>query len=257
MWRGPVIQQKKEAAANARGKIYAIHSKLITLAAQSGAEVDLNPSLANAIATAKKASVPNDIIDRAIKRGSWLDKSESEIETVLYEGYAPGGVGVIVRALTDNRNRTAPNIRHIFWAYGGNLGETGSVSNYTFSYDGVIRVDLTGKSADGFEEAILETEASDYTLEETEAIVIVEKNYLHPVTQFLEKKGFPIISSGLEYRPKNYTEVTDFDKALKIYKMLAEFEEDEDVEKVWNNADIQDTLWKEVEDFIESKTFRT
>ncbi len=110
---------------------------------------------------------------------------------------------------------------------------------------------------DEFEEAILETNASDYTLEETEAVVIVEKNYLHPVTQFLEKKGFPIISSGLEYRPKNYTEVTDFDKALKIYKMLAEFEEDEDVEKVWNNADIHDTLWKEVEDFIESKTFRT
>ena len=257
MGRGPVIQQKKEAAANARGKIYGIHSKLIALAAQGGTDEALNPALANAIVGAKKASVPTDIIERAIRRGSGQEKDASAVEAVIYEWYGPGGVGVIVRALTDNRNRTAPNMRHIFSAYGGSLGETWSVSNFLFSYNGVIEVDVAQSERERFEETILETEAEDYTIAWESATVLTDRGGLHATCEKLARAGFSPRSANLEYRATSYVEVTDFDKALKIYKMLEALVEDEDVEKVWNNADVSDTLWHEVETFIESKKFRT
>lgn len=257
MGRGPVIQQKKEAAANERGKVYGIHSKLIALAAQGGTDEALNPALANAIASAKKASVPTDIIERAIRRGSGQDKDASAVEAILYEGYGPGGVGLIVRALTDNRNRTAPNMRHIFSAFGGSLGETGSVSNFLFSYHGVIEVDISALGVIWFEGMILETDAEDYTIEWEYATVLTDRSALHTTSERLSHEGCIIRSASLEYKANTYVKVTDFDKALKIYKMLEAFEEDEDVEKVWNNADVSDALWQEVETFIESKKFRT
>lgn len=123
MGRGPVMAQKKEKNAQAKGKIFTLHAKLIALAAQRGGDPSLNPALFEAIAKAKKDNVPNDNIDRAVKKGSGAS-GEGSVESIIYEGYAPGGVAIVVKCLTDNRNRTAANMRHIFSHAGGSLAET-------------------------------------------------------------------------------------------------------------------------------------
>jgi transcriptional/translational regulatory protein YebC/TACO1 len=118
------------------------------------------------------------VIDRAIKRGAGIDKDASKVEEVFYEGYAPGGVAIIVKALTDNRNRTAPSMRHIFSAFGGSLGETGSVSNFAFDYGGEIHIEKPA-DMDAFEMMILDTNAEDYKTEGNEIIIITAReNYM-------------------------------------------------------------------------------
>lgn len=258
MWRGPTVAGQKEASAKAKAKIFTIHSKLIALAAERGSDPAINTTLADAITDAKRSGVTADVIDRAIKRGTWLDKDSLKVEEIFYEGYAPGGVAIIVRTLTDNRNRTAPNMRHIFGAFGGNLGETGSVSNFLFDYCGKIRI-TTPSDIDSFEMMLLDMDIEDYVIgiDAVETEIITSKVFFHSIKTSLQNAGYPILHSWLGYYAKNYIEVTDFEVALKIYKMLEAFHEDEDVEWIWNNADISDTLWKEVEAFIESKKFRT
>ena len=257
MGRWPVVAGKKEASAQARAKVFTIHAKLISLAAAGGVDPGLNSTLADAIANARKESVPNDIIDRAIKRWGGLDKDSKQVEEIYYEWYAPGWVGVIIRALTDNKNRTAPNIRHIFSAYGWSMGETGSVSNFLFDYRGIILLNIADKSVDTLEEHIMETSAIDYSILDSQVEIITDKSHFLETKKTLEWFGYEIISAGLGYKAKNYIEVSDFDKALKIYKMLEDFGNDEDVEWVWNNADINNTLWQEVAEHIESHRFRT
>ncbi len=136
------------------------------------------------------------------------------------------------------------------------MGETGSVSNFAFDYRGLITLEMP-TDMDAFEMAILGTDAQDYTEEDGNMLVKTDKHSYLSVKSALEKAGYKILASTLGYSAKNYTEVTDFDNALKIYKMLEEFSDDEDVENVWNTADISDTLWAEVEAFVESKKFRT
>lgn len=256
MWRWPTVAGQKEASAKAKSKIYNIHSKLITLAAEKWSDPSINGALGDAIHSAKRDGVTSDVIERAIKRWAGLDKDTTKVEEIFYEGYAPGGVAVIVRALTDNRNRTAPSIRHIFSAFGGSLGETGSVSNFAFDYGGEIHVQKP-EDIETFEMMILDTNAENYTVEWDEIIITTAREDYMSVRWALEKSGYTIASATLGYRAKNYTEVTDRDNALKIYKMLEEFASDEDVETVWNTADISDALWQEVEQFILSKKFRT
>ncbi|MDP5039087.1 MAG: YebC/PmpR family DNA-binding transcriptional regulator, partial [Candidatus Gracilibacteria bacterium] len=125
MGRGPVVQGKKAASNAVKQKVFSLHSKLIALAAQKGGDPDLNPALYDAIEKARKDNVPNDNIERSIKKGTGEDKDSSQISEIVYEGYGVGGVAVIVKVLTDNKNRTASNIRHIFSKYGGNMGESG------------------------------------------------------------------------------------------------------------------------------------
>lgn len=196
------------------------------------------------------------MIDRAIARGAGLDKDAKKVEEIFYEGYAPGGIAVIVRALTDNRNRTAPNIRHIFSAFGGNLGETGSVSSFMFDFVGRIIIEKPD-NLEVFEEKIFETSAEDYEIGDENITIWMATTDLIDTKKFLENEKYIIMESGFFYRAKNYTAVTDFDTALKLYKMFDEFDEDEDVEVVFNNADIDDALWAEVEKFVSEKKFRT
>ena len=232
MGRWPVVAAKKDKNAKAKAKINTIHSKLIALAAEKWADPNLNTSLADAIHTAKK------------------------VEEIFYEGYGPGGIAVIVRALSDNRNRTAPNIRHIFSAFGGNLGETGSVSNFMFDYVGKIVISRP-ENIDDFEEKIFETPAEDYEIENENITIWTATTDLLETKKLLETFGYEILESSFFYRAKNYTSVTDFEIALKLYKLFDEFDEDEDVEVVWNNADIDDALWAEVEKFVSERKFRT
>ena len=256
MWRWPTVAATKEKWDRAKAKIYNIHSKLITIAAEKWADPSINGSLHDAIYSAKRDGVTSDVIERAVKRWAGLDKDATKVEEIYYEWYAPGGVAIIVRALTDNRNRTAPNIRHIFSGYGGSLGETGSVSNFAFDYRGVLVIsEFIG--AEDLEMAIMETLAEDYLIEENEARIFTDRTRLSEVQKSLEVAWYTIEKASLEYIPKTYVEVTDMDNALKIYKMLEEFAADEDVETVWNTAYISDILWKEVTEFAESRKFRT
>lgn len=256
MWRWPTVAGQKEASAKAKSKIYNIHSKLITLAAEKWSDPSINAALADAIHSAKRDGVTSDVIERAVKRWAGIDKDSSKVEEIFYEGYAPGGVAIIVRALTDNRNRTAPSMRHIFSAFGGSLGESGSVSNFAFEYGGEIRI-AKPDDMDAFEMMILDTSAEDYKIEWEEIIITTARENYASVKSAIEKTLYTINSASLGYRAKNYTEVTEMDNALKIYKMLEEFAADEDVETVWNTADISDELWKQVTEFVASKKFRT
>ncbi len=256
MWRWPVVAATKEKNAKAKAKINSLHAKLIAIAAGKWADPELNTALADAIHLARKEWVTTDLIDRAIKRGAGLDKDAAQVEEITYEWYAPGGVAVIVRALSDNRNRTAPNIRHIFSAFGGNLWESGTVSNFAFNYRGVIVIENI-EDTESLELAIMETNAEDYSFEWTTAQIITDRTELIDTRKQLEDAGYSITKAGFEYLPTNYVEVSDEDNVLKIYKMLEEFNENEDVEMVWNNADISDELWKEVSEKVEKSKFRT
>ncbi|MDD2565917.1 MAG: YebC/PmpR family DNA-binding transcriptional regulator [Candidatus Gracilibacteria bacterium] len=258
MGRGPVIERKRNISNALKGKAFTIHAKLITLAAQKGGDPDKNPTLFDVIEKARKANVPTDNIARAIRKGTGEDKSGLQIMELYYEGFAVGGVGIIAKSLTDNKNRTSSAIRHIFSKYGGNLGETGSVSSFGFKFMGVIYLELKGKKLEELEEIIIESGAEDYLLEDEEILkILTQKQDLAQVANYLKNKNLSIESFGLEYVPNNFIEITDFDKALKIIKLIEDLEEDEDIEKVWYNYSIPDELQDQVIDALEKAKFRT
>lgn len=255
MGRGPVIERQKQATAKERGKVFAIHGKLIAIAAAKGADPTQNVALADAIYKAKKENVPNDNIDRAIKRWAGLEKWVAAIEEVVYEGYGAGGVAVIIKALTDNRNRTAPSMRHAFSKCGGSLGETGSVSNFAFKFVGQIQI--PGPINEALEEIIIESGADDYQSEWDIIYIQTSWHELWHVTAFLKGKGVEILASHGEYLATNTTELSEFDKALKVHILIETLEEDEDVEAVWHNAVITPEIQAEIIKHLESHRFRT
>ena len=256
MWRGPVVQARKDVVNAVKGKIFSVHAKLIAIAASKGGDPDQNPSLFAAIHTAKKAWVPNDNIDRAIKKWTGEDKSAAQIEEIVYEGYAPGGVAIMVQTLTDNKNRTVSSIRHIFTKYGWNMGETWAVS-WMFHRKGVIFIDPAKHEYDSVEEIVFETSAEDIINEESYIKIITSIEDFTQVEKLLEDKWIEIMESKLDFVPENDTEITEFEKALKFTKMIEAFNEDEDVAQVSSNEVISEELQKEVDDFIEKNTFRT
>ena len=164
MGRWPVVAKRRDAVNAVKGKIFAIHAKLIAIAAQKWADPDMNAALHAAVYKAKKEGVPNENIDRAIKKGSGDDKDALQISEILYEGYAPGGVALIVNVLTDNKNRTVANIRHAFTKFGGNMGESGAVS-WMFHRKGVIFIDPAKHNFESVEEIAFETDIEDMVME--------------------------------------------------------------------------------------------
>ncbi|PID87423.1 YebC/PmpR family DNA-binding transcriptional regulator [Candidatus Gracilibacteria bacterium] len=256
MGRGPVVAKRRDAVNAVKGKVFSLHAKLISIAAQKGGDPDSNPSLASAIYKAKKDGVPNDNIERSIKKGTGEDKSGNQIVEVVYEGYASGGTAVMVSVLTDNKNRTVSSIRHIFSKYGGNMGESGAVS-WMFHRKGVIFISSEKYDYEKIEELVFETKAEDIIKEDSYIKIITQTGDLHEVEKFFEDKGIEIIESKLDYIPDTEVEITEFDKALKFKKMIEAFEEDEDVHIVSTNEIISKDLEKQVDDFIEKNKFRT
>lgn len=257
MGRWPVVQARKEAVNNVKGKVFSLHAKLIALAAQKWSNPDDNATLAHAIHDAKKAGVPSDTITRAIKKGSGEDTNAEQIQEIIYEGYASWGVAVLVHCLTDNKNRTVANIRHIFSKYGGNLGESGSVS-WMFDKKWVIFIDPKKHSYESMEENL-------YDLRWLEDIVI-EKDYIKLITsceslredsEYLEWLGIEILESKIDSLPQNEGELTENEKVLKFTKMMQAFDEDDDVNYVSSNEIINPILQKEVDDFIAKHSFQT
>ena len=246
------MANKKAASALQKGKVYGMHSKLISIAAKGGANPLENPSLFTAIEKAKKDSVPKDVIDKAIRRGAGLDKDAAAIEDIIYEGMAAGGIGVIVRTLTDNRNRTASSMRSYFSKNGGNLGETGSLSNHMFRYRGVFVVATSAIT----EEQIIESGCDDYVVEDDETRLITLREQFSDVSKFLTSVGIES-TSGFEYLPNMEVEITDFDQGVKVMKLLQDLDDDDDVEKVWTNGVFDDILREKIESFIDKNGFRT
>lgn len=255
MWRGPVVQARKNAVNAVKWKIFAIHAKLIAIAAQKWGNPEDNPALAAAIYKAKKEWVPNDNIDRAIKKWTGEDKSAARIEEITYEWYAAGWVAILVNTLTDNKNRTVSNIRHIFDKFWWNMWENWAVS-WMFHRKWVFFIDPTKHSYESIEELVFETDAEDIISEDTYIKVLSSVEDFHNVEKFFEEKGIELIESKLDFVPDNETEITDFDKALKFTKMMEAFDNDEDVNSVSSNEIISDDLQKQVDEFIEKNTFR-
>jgi YebC/PmpR family DNA-binding regulatory protein len=230
------IMHRKGRADAARSKLFSKLSREITVAAKAGLpDVNMNSRLRLAVANAKAESMPKDVIDRAIKKGAGGD-AES-YEEIRYEGFGPGGVGVIVEVLTDNRNRTASNVRSTFAKNGGNLGETGSVS-FMFDRVGQIGYPASAGSEDAVMEAAIEAGAEDVQSDAEEGHTIYTAfDQLSEVAGALEKSLGEAKSTSIVWRPKSLTPVTG-DPAALLMKLIESLEDDDDVQNVYSNEDI-------------------
>lgn len=230
----------------AKSKVFTQISREIIVAARNGLpDPEANFQLRNAVAKAKAAGIPNDNIDRAIAKGAGTFGNGEEYEAIRYEGYGPGGVAVLIEALTDNRNRTAADVRVAFSKNGGNLGETGCVS-WMFQHKGVVT--LCGEID---EERLLEVSvdagAETYELLEVEedtpgAQVYTAVENLENLSQILEAAGLPLDRAELRWIPTNTVEVSDPDHARSLLKMMDALEDLDDVQNVTSNFDMTDEL---------------
>jgi YebC/PmpR family DNA-binding regulatory protein len=239
------IKRKKGAKDAARGRVFTRFIREITIAARmGGGDPNGNPRLRTAIAAAKAANMPNDNIDRAIKKGTG-ELEGTTIDEIIYEGYGPMGVAVLVEVATDNRNRTASEIRHLFTKFGGNLGAVGSVV-WMFEEKGVISVERKGMTEEQLLEAALEAGAEDVDTEmEDRFRVITSSEDLHAVTTALEARKIQILESGHDRIPKS-TKVLSENEAERFLKFYEAIEEQDDVQKVFANFEIPDAVMEKL-----------
>jgi len=250
------VQARKNAVNAAKWKVFSMHAKLIAIAAQKWGNPDDNPALLGLISKAKKDGVPNDTIDRAIKKWTGEDKDAAQISEIIYEWYAPGWVALLVSTLTDNKNRTVSSVRSIFSKFGGNMWESWAVS-WMFHPKWVLFIDPSIYSYESIEELVFETDAEDIMQEAWYIKIITASEDLNSVEAFFKEKSIEIFESKLDFIPDNEIEIDDFDKALKFTKMIEAFDEDEDVNIVSTNEIISSELQAQVDEFIEKNTFRT
>ncbi|MGZ4380597.1 MAG: YebC/PmpR family DNA-binding transcriptional regulator [Gaiellaceae bacterium] len=240
------IKHKKGAADAKRGKLFSKLSRAIIVAAKDGGPDPAgNLSLQNAIEKAKSYSMPKDNIDRAIAKGSGADADAAAFETVVYEGYGPEGVAVLVEALTDNRNRTAADVRHIFAKNGGNLGTSGAVA-WQFERRGVILVDATGVDEDELMLAAAEGGAEDVELDGSSYQITCAPEDLAAVRASVEAAGFTVDSAELTMIPSTTVEVGEEGTAKQVLRLMDELEENDDVQEVYANFDIPERVLEAV-----------
>ena len=232
------IQAKKGKADAQRGAIFTKIGREIAIAVrEGGANPESNGKLRDIIAKAKANNMPNDNIQRSIKKASG-ELSNVVYEEITYEGYAPGGVAVIVDCISDNRNRTASDVRHCFAKYGGNLGTTGSVG-FMFDERGVLVIEREpGSDEDEMMMIALDAGAEDVKVDEDVYEILTAPNDFSTVRENLEKQGYSFLSADVQKIPQNTVAVTDPDTVLKIQKMLDLLEENDDVQNVFHNADL-------------------
>ena len=234
------IKRKKEKTDGARAKVFTKIGREIAVAVkEGGGNPASNSKLAALIAKAKANSVPNDNIQRIIKRAEGGDKTE--YEAITYEGYGPGGIAVMVETLTDNRNRTAANMRHYFDKNGGNLGAMGCVS-YLFTKKGMIVLDLEDKDADEAMMDALDAGAEDFDAGEDMAQVTTDPDMFSDVRQALEDKGYSFLSADIAMIPSTTTTLSDEAQMTSMAKLLDALEDNDDVQNVWHNLENEDDL---------------
>ena len=240
------IKHKKGAADAKRGKLFSKLSRAIIVAAREGGpDPAANLALQNAVEKARSYSMPKDNIERAIARGSGADADAQAFETVVYEGYGPSGVAVIVEALTDNRNRTAADVRHLFGKHDGNLGGSGAVT-WLFERRGVVLVAADGVDEDELTLAAAEGGAEDVARDGSSFQVVAEPESLTAVREAIEAAGIPVESAELTMVPKTTVEVADEASAKKILRLMDALEENDDVQDVYSNFDIPERVLEAV-----------
>jgi YebC/PmpR family DNA-binding regulatory protein len=238
------IKHKKGAADAKRGKIFTRIIKEMTVAARmGGGDVDGNPRLRAAVAEAKANNMPKDNIDRAIKRGSG-ELDGVVYEELTYEGYGPGGVAIMVETMTDNTNRTTPEIRHVFEKCGGNMGTPGSV-RFQFERKGYFAIEKSAASEDRLMEIALEAGADDLQTDDAEINeVYTSPEAFEQVRQALEKNKIPTVEAKLGMIPSNYVKL-DEAKSKQMMRLMEMLDDQDDVQNVYSNADIPEEMMEE------------
>ena len=231
------IKRKKEKTDGAKAKIFTKIGRELAVAVKEGGGSDPNSNskLKDCIAKAKACNVPNDNIERIIKKAAGETDGE-KFESIVYEGYGPCGVAVIVEALTDNRNRTAGDVRHYFDKSGGNLGTVGCVS-FMFEQKGLIVIENTGIDEEKIMEDCMEAGAADFKYDEDSIEIFTDPVDLRNVRESLEGKGYSLASAEVEYIPSTMTAIEDPDLIIKMGKMLEVMDDNDDIQNVWHNWD--------------------
>ncbi len=240
------IKHKKGAADAKRGKLFSKLSRAIIVAArEGGADPSANLALQNAIEKARSYSMPKDNIERAIAKGSGADTEGTTFDTVVYEGYGPDGVAVLVEALTDNRNRTASDVRHAFTKHGGNLGTTGAVA-WQFERRGVVLAASEGADEEELLLAAADAGADDVELDGSSFVISAPPEALTAVREAVEAAGFTVESAELAMVPKATVEISDEAIARKVLRLVEGLEESDDVQDVYVNVDIPEAVLEAV-----------
>jgi len=232
------IKRKKEKTDAQKAKVFTKVGREIAVAVREGGQDPANNGrLRDAIAKAKAANVPTENIERTIKKSA-IDKAE--YETIVYEGYSVGGVAVMVETLTENRNRTASNMRYYFDKHKGNLGTTGCVS-FMFTQKGSLVIDTTGLDQDILMEECFESGALDIEFEDGVAEIITNTEDLRSVREYFENKGYSFLSVENEYEASNYITIDDLEQLKQIGLLFERFDDDDDIQNYWYNlANIED-----------------
>ena len=240
-----VIKRKKGALDAKRGAIFTKIIREITVAAKTGGDdIEANPRLRAAVNKAKSVNMPSDNIERAIKKGSGTLDGLT-YEEIRYEGYGPGGAAIMVDCLTDNKNRTTPEIKIIFSKNGGNMGETGSVS-YLFDRKGIITIEAGQTNEDALMEELLEFDVEDITSDDAGITVITAPDSFNEISELIMKKGFNLSMNELTYVPKT-TVTLDEKKASQCLKIIELLEDHDDSQSVYSNYDIPDDIMAKIE----------
>jgi YebC/PmpR family DNA-binding regulatory protein len=240
------IKHKKGVQDARRGKLFSKLARAIIVAAkEGGGDPSANLALQNAIEKAKSYSMPKDNIERAIARGSGADADAAAFETVVYEGYGPSGVAVLVEALTDNRNRTAADVRHVFSKNDGNLGTAGAVA-WLFERRGLVLVAVDGADEDELMLAAAEGGADDVVRDGSSWQITASPENLTAIRAAVERAGFTVDSAELTLAPKTTIEIGDESQAKKILRLVDALEDNDDVQEVYANFDIPERVLEEV-----------
>ena len=234
------IKRKKEKTDGQRAKIFTKIGRELAVAVKEGGGPDpaSNSKLKDAIAKAKANNVPNDNIERIIKKAAGEGNADN-YEALQYEGYGPAGIAVIVETLTDNRNRTAGEMRHYFDKCGGNLGQTGCVS-FMFKQKGVLAIEAEGLDEEKVMEDALEAGAADFSTDGDVFEITTEPDDFAGVREDLEAKGYAFVSAEVEMIPDVYSAIDDPELVAKMEKLLDMLEDNDDVQNVWHNWDRPD-----------------
>ncbi len=237
------VKHRKGAVDAKRAKIFSkLARHIISAARNGGGDPEMNLRLKYAVEKARAANMPKDNIERAIKRGAG-DKEGAGFEELVYEGYAPGGIALIVCCLTDNRNRTAPDVKHLFERSNGSLGSSGSVA-FLFDFRSILLVEPAGRDEDAMTEIALELGAEDIDYDPEGTTIFAPAADFLAVKQSLEKQGLKLMSAETGYVPKSTILVSEKGAARKLLKLVDALEENDDVQSVWGNYDM-DPAWIE------------
>jgi len=230
------IKHRKESVDKKKGKIFSQMAKMITIAARSGGDPGMNPSLRITVEKAKAANMPNDNIERAIKKGTGENK-EGQLEEIVYEAFGPNGVPLIINVITDNKNRTSSEIRHILSQYNGRIGESGTVK-WMFKQKGLIEIDLDEKTKEELELLVIDSGADDFKWVNDALEVYTKPDELENTKKNLEKSGIKIKDASLDWVPKNEMKIEDESIKKQLEKLFEALDDNDDVNEIYSNVDL-------------------